>query len=246
MSGVAVGRRPSYGVDAPLALLGLVAGAVIALAATIAALAARWPFAWLPALSAAYCAASASAYAHTTLRGKFKVWEEELGALRLGGAERVLDLGCGRGAVLNQVAALVPRGRATGIDLWRSVDQSGNAEEVTRRNAEAEGVSGQVELVTGDMRSLPFEDGSFDLVVSSLAVHNIPDAGGRERAITGAYRVLAPGGRLRIADFRHGEDYAIVLRALGAEEVTVRDLGWRFWYGAPWFGTRMVSARRPA
>ncbi|WP_214410404.1 class I SAM-dependent methyltransferase [Sphaerisporangium fuscum] len=122
---------------------------------------------------------------------------------------------------------------------------SGNAEEVTRRNAEAEGVAGRVELVTGDMRSLPVEDASFDLVVSSLAVHNIPDADGRDGAITEAYRVTAPGGRLLLADFRHAPRYADVLRGLGAQEVAVRDLGWRFWYGGPWFGTGMVTARKP-
>ncbi|MEW9532504.1 class I SAM-dependent methyltransferase [Microbispora sp. NPDC049125] len=239
-------RRGSYGVDAPGALIGLVAGAVIALIATVAAFAAGWWIAWLLLLCAAYSVASAACYAHTTSRGKFAVWSDELAKLRLDGAERVLDLGCGRGAVLTMAAGLVPRGRVTGIDLWRSVDQSGNAEEATRRNAEAEGVSGRVDLVTGDMRSLPFEDGSFDLLLSSLAVHNIPGGEGRERAITEAYRVLAPGGRLRVADFQHGEEYASVLRRLGAEDVTVRDLGWRFWYGGPWFGTRMVSARRPA
>ncbi len=37
---------------------------------------------------------------------------------------------------------------------------------------------------------------------------------------------------------------AAVLRRLGADEGTVRALGWHFWYGAPWFGTRLVTARR--
>lgn len=56
--------------------------------------------------------------------GKFKVWAQELKALGLRGDEQVVDLGCGRGAVLTMAARLVPRGKVTGVDLWRSVDQS--------------------------------------------------------------------------------------------------------------------------
>jgi arsenite methyltransferase len=67
----------------------------------------------------------------------------------------VLDLGCGRGAVLVLVAKLLPRGTAAGIDLWLTQDQSGNAVGATWRNAEAEGVADRVELVTGDIRWLP-------------------------------------------------------------------------------------------
>src|SRR6266487_3801412 len=84
----------------------------------------------------------------------------------------------------------------------RSADQSGNSAEATRRNAIAEGVADRVELLTADMTALPFEDNSFDVVVSSLAIHNIPGRAGREKALTEAVRVLRPGGRLLIADVR--------------------------------------------
>lgn len=240
--------RASYGVDAPGALTGLICGAVIAAVVTIvvAVLAGHW-YAWIvPLLMAVYCAASAACYAHTTLRGKFRVWAERLGGLGLAGDERALDLGCGRGAVLIQAARLLPRGHVTGVDLWSTKDQSGNAEDRARRNTEAEGVSSRVDLVTGDMRDLPFDDASFDLVVSSLAVHNVPDETGRAQAIGEAYRVLAPGGRLLIADFQHTPAYAATLRDQGAHDVAVTDLGPRFWYGAPWFATHLVTATKPA
>jgi len=196
------------------------------------------------AIGGLYTLASAASYYYTTRRGKFAVWAELL--QRLDGDERLLDLGCGRGAVLLAAAARLPKGRATGLDLWRSADQSGNAESVTLANAEAEGVADRVELVTGDMRDLPFEDGTFDVVVSSLAIHNISSEKGREQAIAEAHRVLRPGGLMLVADFRHTPAYEETLRGLGVIDIRRRDLGWRFWYGGPWFGTCLLEARKPA
>lgn len=86
----------------------------------------------------------------TTLRGKFVVWSGILDGFGLRGDETSLDLGCGRGAVLVATARRLPQGRAHGVDLWRSIDQSGNAPEVTESNAAAEEVAGRVELHPGD------------------------------------------------------------------------------------------------
>ena len=102
--------------------------------------------------------------------------------------ERVLDMGCGRGAVLVAVARRLTSGRVTGIDLWSTHDQSGNARDVTMRNAALEGVQDRVEIETGDMRALPFPDHTFDLVVSSLAIHNISSNGERAKAVAEAWR----------------------------------------------------------
>jgi arsenite methyltransferase len=52
---------------------------------------------------------SATSFAYTTLRGKFTVWEAELDRLGLAGTESVLDLGCGRGAVLGSRGPAAPR-----------------------------------------------------------------------------------------------------------------------------------------
>src|SRR5262249_27906026 len=135
-------------------------------------------------------------------------------------------------------------GRAAGVDLWRSVDQSGNSVEATRRNAIAEGVADRVELHTGDMTALPFEDNSFDVVVSSLAIHNISRQAGREKAIHEAVRVLRPGGRLLIADIRATGRYQEQLAQLGMSAVARRRLGWRFWWGGPWVATCLVTATK--
>src|SRR5450759_2056310 len=86
--------RPQYGVEAPYVPTGLAAGGVGCLTA------ASWRRArWLAVLGVAMFA-QAGLYLHTTVRGKLRVWERELDRLNLRGDERLLDLGCGRGAVL--------------------------------------------------------------------------------------------------------------------------------------------------
>jgi ubiquinone/menaquinone biosynthesis C-methylase UbiE len=199
----------------------------------------------LPLLAVPFMLAIAASYLYTTLRGKFVVWAELLDRLGLRGDERILDLGCGRGAVLLLAAQHLTTGRAAGVDLWRRVDQSGNSAEAAQRNAFAEGVADRVELHTGDMTALPFEDNSFDLVLSSLAIHNIRGSVGREKAISEAVRVLRPGGRLIIADIRATRQHQAQLAKIGMNDVARSRLGWRFWWGGPWAATRLVTATKP-
>ena len=177
-------------------------------------------------------------------RGKFEVWARLLIDLQLRGDERVLDLGCGRGAVLFAAAKLVPRGCAVGVDIWRA-DQTGNSERATWVNADAEGVADRVELHTRDMTDLEFPDESFDLIVSSLAIHNLPNNGARRSAIAEAVRVLRPGGRVVIADIGFTRRYAAWFREYGMTEVERRSLGWRAWWGSPLIRTHVVTATKP-
>jgi arsenite methyltransferase len=240
-----VGRRSraDYGFDAPAVAIGLGVAAIVSIgvAAALAVAVSGWW--WLiPLAYGVFFGLSCASYVYTTRRGKFVVWAGLLSELHLTGAERVIDLGCGRGAVLTMLARLVPRGRTVGVDLWRSVDQSGNDPANTLVNAAAEAVT--VDLITADMRALPLATGSVDVVVSSLAIHNIPDGPGRMTAVAEAVRVLRPGGRLVLADFRHARGYADQVAGLGLTDVTVRDLGWRFWYGGPWGRTSAVVATR--
>ncbi|WP_043615110.1 class I SAM-dependent methyltransferase [Nonomuraea candida] len=237
-------RHGSYGFEAPWAVAGLVLGAIVLLGLAVVSFALDILAAGVAFLAGAlYTLASATSHLYTTRRGRFAVWARELGRLR--GDERLLDLGCGRGAVLMAAAGLLKEGRATGVDLWRA-GRPGDGEAAARANAEAEGVSDRVELVTGDLRDLPFGDDSFDVVVSSRALHRIPDAGGRARAVREAHRVLRPGGLLLIADARHAADHEETLRELGVVDVRRRDGGWRFWYGGPWAATGILEARKPA
>ncbi len=232
-------RNGRYGIDAPYVPALMAAGLLACLGVIAFTPLKGW---WLSAIILAILLAL---YLHTTLRGKFVVWRELLDAQTWRGSEQVLDLGCGRGAVLLMAAAHVPHGNAIGVDIWSSKDQSGNAMEVATRNAETEGVADRVTLKTADMRELPFSDGSFDLVVSNMAIHNISDRAGRERAIEEAWRVLRPGGRLLVADISNSRQYQQQLGALGAD-ARRRALGWRMWWGGPWMPTMLVTAQKPA
>ena len=231
-------RRGAYGIDAPYGPAFLAAGAALELALAVI-LGKVWI--WLAAL---FLLAILGLYLHGTLRGKFVVWAELLDSLNLRGDERILDMGCGRGAVLLMAAQHLITGRAVGVDLWRSVDQSGNSPEAALRNAVAEGVADRVELHTGDMTALPFEGNSFDVVLSSFAIHNISGRAGREKAIDEAVRVLRPGGRLMIADVRATWQYQARLAEIGMSDVARRGMGWRFWWSGPLAVTGIVTATK--
>jgi len=239
-------HRGAYGFDAPYALI------MFALAA-LASLAALVLFLWqgntrgvrFSTFYFVFFAANTCSFFYTTRRGKFAEWDRILDGLHLRGDERVLDLGCGRGAVLTAAAArLTTSGKAIGVDIWNVMDQSGNAQAVTLLNAAIEGVSDRVQVETGDMRSLPFADATFDLVLSSVAIHNVRTKDDRKKAIMEAYRVLAPEGRLVIADIRGTKHYTSVLRSLNARNVNRRRLGWRFWWGNPIAATSLVTASK--
>lgn len=234
-----VRRKGRYGVDAPYAPVMMIVGALICIGLIVFAHVTQL---WV---SVVVLLTLAGIYLHTTLRGKFRAWHALLQHLDLRGNERVLDLGCGRGAVLLMVAQRIPRGGAVGIDIWSQKDQSGNAMDVTRVNAISEGVADRVELHTADMRRLPFADGSFDLIVSSVAIHNIGERAGRDQAIDEAWRVLRPGGRMLIADISKSRQYAQRLAVFGVN-VKPRNLGWCMWWGGPWVPTMLIDVRKPA
>ena len=237
--------RADYGYDAPYALVAFtVLGAASVVGAIVSWRVGPGRLTSMMGFYGAFFLANAFSFFYITRRGKFQAWNQILDGLRLRGDERVLDMGCGRGAVLTAVAKRLTTGRVTGIDLWSTHDQSGNSRDVTMRNASLEGVHDRIDVETGDMRALPFADRSFDLVVSSLAIHNIRSNDARAEAIAEAWRVLKPGGRLAIADIRVTSRYAAALRKLGATDVTRRRLGWRFWYGNPFAGTTLVTASK--
>jgi len=237
---------PRFGIDAPYVLaLTSTAGLLGAVGAWAAFASASTELGWVLAAPSAVALLVAGSHVHTTLRGKLMAWEKVLDQLDLAGAERVLDLGCGRGAVLVQVARRLTSGSVVGIDIWRRADQSGNSHAAACGNSVAAGVAPRVKVLTADMTDLPFADGSFDVVLSSMAIHNVRAASGRACAIAEAVRVLRPHGRIAIADLRSGTEYRDCLRRAGITQVRERDLGWRAWWGGPFVPTILVTAEKP-
>jgi len=238
-------RRGDYGYDAPYALMIFGIVAVVSLAiATIAWWRGPIQVARIATVYFVFFFGSTVSFFYTTRRGKFLEWDAILDRAGLRGDERVLDLGCGRGAVLTAVAKRLTTGRVTGVDIWSTHDQSGNARAVTVRNASLEGVADRVDVETADMRALPFPDTSFDVVVSSLAIHNIKSNDDRRRAIAEGFRVLKPGGRMVIVDIRATSIYEAELRTRGASNVERRRLSWRFWWGNPIAATTLLTASK--
>jgi arsenite methyltransferase len=161
--------------------------------------------------------------------GKLRRREQLLDRLTWQGTERVLDIGCGRGLMAVAAARRVPHGRVVGIDIWQSEDLSGNGADAVAANAVREGVADRVTTQTADMRELPFDAGSMDIVVSSVAIHNIYQVEGRDRAVDEIVRVLAPCGQVLIDDIRHVPQYAERLRAAGFDITLNRGMDSWFW-----------------
>ncbi len=161
--------------------------------------------------------------------GKFRLRDRLLDNLHLRGDEKVLDVGCGHGLLLIGAAKRLPHGRAVGIDLWSSADQSDNCPAATLANAEAEGVADRVEVIDGDMRHMPFEDAAFDAVVASLSIHNISNREERRRAIQEIVRVLKPQGQVALLDIAHTRQYAQDLAACGMRNVHVSGLSFQIY-----------------
>ena len=110
---------------------------------------------------------------------------------RLESGERVLDLGCGAGTDSLVAAQMVgDQGRVAGIDMTPEMLAKARA-------AAAELAATNVEFVETEAERLPFPDSSFDVVISNGVIDLVPD---KDAVFAEIFRVLAPGGRIQIAD----------------------------------------------
>jgi ubiquinone/menaquinone biosynthesis C-methylase UbiE len=150
----------------------------------------------LGALSAAFVVAIGTI---TSSRLRLLARHQMLEAVAWRGDERVLDVGCGNGFLVNELAKRLTDGRAIGIDLWKT-EAGHQAADVAGRNAQLEGVADRVQIRNADARSMPFEDESFDVIVSSLMLHHAGGDDDRNRVLKEMVRVLRPGGTLLLYD----------------------------------------------
>lgn len=213
---------PNYGLDAPVAVRNLLIVGALGIISLITRLMGVWSgrdgiavIARPLMVAGLSCGAMALWMMYDSKIGKIRERDTYLDKIAWNGHERVLDVGCGLGLFLIGAAKRLSTGRAVGIDKWQQEDLSGNSAAGALNNAMIEGVADKVDVHTGDARKLPFPDASFDVVLSSMALHNIYDAGERQTALREIARVLAPGGRVLIVDVRHTSEYAATLRNAG-------------------------------
>jgi SAM-dependent methyltransferase len=172
--------------------------------------------------------------------GKLAVRDRLLDAVALKGDEKVLDVGCGRGLLLIGAAKkLTGGGKSTGVDIWSDEDLSKNSADATRANARTESVADRIRVDDGDARKLAYANESFDVVMSSLAIHNIDEHDERAQAVAEMARVLKPGGRLAVFDIRHTGEYARKLQELGLVDVSLSSFSFLWCQPA-----RLITARK--
>jgi ubiquinone/menaquinone biosynthesis C-methylase UbiE len=133
----------------------------------------------------------------------------------IGPRHRVLDVGCGTATLAIMAKRREPTAEVVGLD--------GDPAILERGRAKAAQAGADVRLDRGMSFDLPYEDASFDRVLSSLFFHHLkPDA--KERTAREIARVLKPGGELHVADFGTAADplqaalFGVVRRFDGEEE----------------------------
>lgn len=234
-----------YGFDAPSVMITLIA---VGLAGLAAGLFLSLSFAGIAA-AAGYLVAAAAIFPLVLgcsmlvygLVGKRRMRDHMLSLIDWQGDERVLDVGTGRGLLLIGAAGRLRTGRATGIDIWRTEDLSGNALDRARENVRISGVEDRVDLLTEDARRLRFPDASFDVVLSLFCIHNIEGEDEQKAALLEIARVLKPGGRVLIGEWLPIRRYADVFSDAG-----LRIRSYRSRFAVALAPTWLVDADRPS
>jgi SAM-dependent methyltransferase len=239
-------EKPDYGIDAPTVVRNLLLAAAASVLITIVfprPTIGHVTFVLNPGLfyTAAWLTVPAVLMLHYSKAGKFRHRDLMLAKLHWTGTETVLDVGSGRGLLLIGAAKLLSTGHAIGIDIWSTVDLSGNSPEAVKKNITLEGVEGKADIRSEDARTMSFADESFDVVLTNACLHNIHPGEGRRQACCEIARVLKPRGLVVISDFQHIREYAREFRKAGFS-VEMGPLGWFVTFPP----LRILVAQKPA
>lgn len=136
---------------------------------------------------------------YDTLVGLLSMGQEKkfrqatLDLARIQAGEQILEVGCGTGTLTLAAGAKAgPQSQVTGVDIAPDMI------ETARRKALKAGL--KVQFQVGRIEAIPFPDGQFDLVLSSLMLHHIHGDAAKQQGMQEILRVLKPGGRLLIVD----------------------------------------------
>jgi ubiquinone/menaquinone biosynthesis C-methylase UbiE len=134
---------------------------------------------------------------------------------QLQSGEVVLDVGCGTGT-----QALVAKKRVGETGRVCGIDPSTSLLAGARRKALRSGLS--IDFQPGGIEQLPYPDQSFDVVLSTFMMHHLPDDIKRQ-GLAEIARVLRPGGRLLVIDFKRSEEHQDHPEQFGAGELGLQD-----------------------
>ncbi len=138
----------------------------------------------------------------TTREAEFK--RRLLDRAAIGPGDRVLDLACGTGTLAIEAKQRTPGAELVGVD--------GDPEMLARAREKAAAAGLEIELDEGLSTDLPYDDATFDRVLSTLFFHHL-DLAGKRTTIAEIARVLRPGGELHVADWGRPSD-PLMARAL--------------------------------
>jgi len=121
------------------------------------------------------------------------------------GRGKLLDIGCGSGAMSIKAAKKSPRTLITGLDYWgKGWDYS---QRLCEENANTEGVSGRITFRRGDAAALPFLDHTFDAAVSNFTFHEVRSQPDKHKLVLEALRVLKPGACFAFQDIYYARSH---------------------------------------
>ena len=154
-----------------------------------------------------------------------QIIEGTAACVKLPAGGKVLDVGCGSGALAIAVGKRNPKAEIIGIDRWGK-EYASFSKALCESNAQAEGVS-RIAFQQGDATHLDFPDETFDAVVSNYVYHNIP--GDRQKYLLETLRTLKKGGTFALHDIfsksKYGDMQTFVkkLRDMGYQRVELID-----------------------
>ena len=144
------------------------------------------------------------------------------------GDGRLLDIGCGNGAIAIEAANKYPKAQIVGIDYWGG--QWEYSKESCEKNAQIAGVAERTSFQKDSAAKLPFADESFDAVVSNFVFHEVQDVKDKRAVIKEALRVLKKDGLFVFQDlflwkriYGEPEDLLATIQSWGVQEVKFVD-----------------------
>jgi ubiquinone/menaquinone biosynthesis C-methylase UbiE len=155
-----------------------------------------------------------------------KLWDVLIQHLEWDGDGRVIDIGCGSGALAIRLAKKYPSARVVGLDYWGKMWEY--SETMCEQNARIEKVADRVSFQKGDAAKLPFEDEYFDAAVSNDTFHNVRSVKDKRDSLREALRIVRKGGSFAFQDgftmkmYYHSEieDLLNTIRNWGVQKVS--------------------------